>query len=412
MLLMRNLHFVLRLVLVVFAGIMPSFVFALGCPTAQEVRDRLRVEYFDGMFVVGTASPNGGVMLRLAAFAAAPHMTEETRIGSPRPYAVQLAQDILGRGSKWERAYIEAGLYNVTTGSMKTPGGKAVVRQFVEACGPTMIELAPKPPFFMALAHQQPLVYDEARGGLPLREPPNYLRMNSGYMDFLTPKATHEFIRSSEFRHMTRKEADLLFAKLDADASSHGTARQAQSVAIVEVLTIEPELRVAEVRLADYGLYTYDFSQRLFDTARVEESASKSAAPAAGTQPLRDGLFATAAEARAKALALCQAHRATDASMDCGCIADEAAAGWQADSNLHIYTHLNEAVTNTSRKCADPVGAQAAALEFCETTFGEGHPFSEKLGVETYCRCYTDRVAAYGPVKASVSCNLLDEYRP
>lgn len=400
------------LVLIVLAGVMSNSAFAQGCPTSQEVKERLRVEYLDGMFVVGKASPHGNVMLRLAAFAAAPHMTEEPRIGSQKPYAVQLAQDILGRGSEYEQAYIKAGLFSVTTGSMKTPNAEAVLRQFVEACGPTMIELAPKPPFFMALAHQGPLgSYDEVRGGLSISEAPGYLGINSGYSDFLTPKATHEIVKSSNFWPMTREEANSLFAQLDAAASSRGTARQVQSVAIVEVLTIDPELRVAEVRLVEYGLYTYDFSKRLYDYASAESPASESAPAApANAQPLGDGYYATVDEARAKALALCQGHRQTASSMDCSCVADVAAAGWEANASLHIYTHLNNAVTSASFKCANPEGAKAAALDFCTTNYAYGHPFAEKLGLETYCRCYADRAAEYGHVKASVSCSLLDTY--
>lgn len=402
------------LVPLVLAGVSPTAAFAQGCPTPQEVKERLRVQYLDDMFVVGDASPHGDVMLRLAAFAAAPHMTEEPRIGSQMPYAVQLAQDILKRGSEYEQEYIKAGLFNVTTASMKTPEGEAVLRQFVEACGPTMTELAPKPPFFMALAFQGPLgSYDNLRGGLSIREAPDYLRANSGYSDFLTPKATHAFVKSSNFWPMTRDEADSLFARLDAAASSRGAARQVQSVAIVEVLTIDPELRVAEVRLVDYGLYSYDFSQRLYDYASAESSATDSAPTAtANAEPLGDGYYATVDEARAKALALCQDHRQTASSMDCDFVADVAANGWKADASLHIYTHLNNAVTSASFECADHEGAKAAALEFCTTTYGNGHPFTAKLGPDTYCKCFADRAADYGPVKASVSCSFLDTYAP
>lgn len=409
---MRNILFGWSLALVLLAGVMPISAFALGCPTPQEVRDRLRIEYLDGIFVVGKASPHGDVMLRLAAFAAAPHMTEEVRIGT-RPYAVELALDILDRGSEHFQAYSDAGLFSIALGEMKTPKAAAILRVFVEACAPTMTELAPKPPFLMALAFQGPLgSYDERRGGLSIREPPDYLR-SSAYSDFLTPKATHEFVKASNFWPMTREEANSLFAQLDATASSRGTARQVQSVAIVEVLTIDPELRVAEVRLVGYGLYTYDFSQKLYDYASAESPLSESApATQENSQPLRNGFFATADKARAKALALCEGHSKTASTMDCDCLADVAAAGWEADASLHIYTHLNNAITKSSFECANPEGARAAAVEFCTSTYAYGHPFAEKLGLEAYCQCYADRAGDYGPVKASVSCSLLDSYAP
>jgi hypothetical protein len=410
---MKNMFFVRCLVLVCLAGVMPMSAFALGCHTPQEVRDRLQIAYLDGMFVVGEASPHGSVMLRLAAFAAAPQMTEEVRIGTPRPYAVQLAMDILAPRSPYFQAYSDAGLFSIGLGEMNTPEAAAVLRAFVESCGPTMTELAPKPPFLMALAHSGPLTYDDVRGGLPLRQTPGYLSMNAGYSDFLTPKATHEHVESANFWPMTREEANALFAQLDAAAASPSTARQVQSVAIVEVLTIDPELRVAEVRLVEYGLYTYDFSQKLYDYVSADTAPPDTASVApAPPQSSGDGYFATADEARAKALALCEGHSQTNAAMDCGCVADEAAAGWEADASLHIYTHLNNAVTNASFTCADPEGARAEAVAFCTSSYAYGHPFAEKLGLETYCQCYADRAADYGPVKASVSCSLLDSYAP
>lgn len=401
------------LIAVLLAGAIPNSALALGCPTAQEVRDRLKIEYLDGMFVVGRASPHGNVMLRLAAYAAAPHMVDEPRIGSPRPYAIELALDILGRGWEHERAYSKAGLFNITTGTSLTPSARDVLRQFIEACGPTMTEVAPKPPFYVVFADPDTLgFYDDARGGLSVREPPDYTS-NSYYTDFLTPKETHQFVEGSTFWPMAKEESEALFARLEAAASRPSAARQVQSVAVVEAQTIDPELRVAEVRLAAYGLYTNDFSERLYDYASAEAQGSGDPpATAPSSQPLGEGYYVSANEARAKALALCEAHTPTTTAMDCSCVADVAATGWAADPSLHIYTHLNNAVLNSSFDCADQAGAQAAALETCKMSYDEGHPFTAKLGPEKYCQCYADREADLGAVEASVSCSFLDEYTP
>ncbi len=85
-------------------------------------------------------------------------------------------------------------------------------------------------------------------------------------------------------------------------------------------------------------------------------------------------------------------------------------ATYQRKASLHIYTHLNNAIASNSFQCATPDAAKDAALETCLMFYPEGHSFTEKHGPETFCQCYSEREADLGPVKAGVSCSLLEQY--
>jgi hypothetical protein len=240
---------------------------------------------------------------------------------------------------------------------------------------------------------------------------------------YLTPKVVEKVVESEDLWPMTREEAERLLADLATLALHSSVARQVQALAVVEVRAIDPDTRVAEVALVDYALYDGQFRRKLFeyptaelldDTLGPSTPPPTSSAPAADGQsaPLAEGRYATAAEAAGRALELCEAHVTTRTRLKCGCLAGFVAEQWERQPELHVYTLLNNAVTERAVECANPEVQHAAWLQTCVDDFdfvaSEG---ALRLGKRKYCHCLADRTSDLGPVKAMVSCGMLKDYQ-
>jgi hypothetical protein len=385
---------------------------AQTCSTADEVLGRLEIALVDGTFAVGESSSGGRVLMRLAAWRASPQIVDETRPAGGAGHAAQLAIDLLPRGGAGQGFFLAGSRFRGSTPAEQDANQQA----FLTACAPTMRELAPVPPFRVVIADRDRLGrYDAARGGVKIPRGPNYLHM-SYYSDFLVPRSARALATTDDIWPMSQADAEALFARLDAAASSPSTARDVQAVAIVKVTRIDPATRAAAVELEGFALYDGRFGERLYgyDLAPGAGAAPQAAATRPPTEALQEGYYATRAEAAARALQLCQTSTTTAAEVRCDCIAERAGAAWETAPEFHIYTLLNNAVTAHRKDCENTRGIHRRALESCVMQW-PGPMFLNPnvpppMTMKQYCHCYADRTLEIGGGRAKFSCAEVTDY--
>jgi hypothetical protein len=383
---------------------------AQACPGAEEVRDRLQLAHVEDVFVIGEDSYGGQVLMRLAAFAAAPKMIDQQSLSRTRPHAETLALDLLPPNSEVRARYLVNGRFAGATDAERA----ATRAAFFEACAATIAALAPLVPFRVAIADADMLgFFDAGRGVLPIPAAPDHTEPFI-LTEFLLPDRSLRYEETETHWPMTEADADSLIARLEAAAEVPSAARKVQAVTIVEVTRIDPETRATELRVVDRALYSGDFAERLYSYGGAAPQADPP--PAQGTSggaAAPDQAYASAEEAGAHALALCEASIQTATKLKCGCVAERVADRWAQRPDVHIYTHLNAVVADSEVECANPEGAHAASLDQCRQLWPSPYLSPEAaalLGVAKFCHCYADRVPSLGPGRAAMSCAEIVDY--
>lgn len=377
------------------------------CPSAAEIRERLQVTYVKDALVIGDSSPHGKVMLRLAAYAANPGMVNEPRSGTQVSFTHTLALDILRPNTPAQDHFIPSGQFPGAT-----PEERAAAEQtFLAACGPTMVELAPKPPFRILIADQSGLGrYIDRRAAIQIPSGPNYLS-RTHYTDFLVPKGTADFVKTDMYWPMSPMEAEKLVERLNATADTSLGARTVQATALVEVEEINPEFRTARIRLIEYALYNATFTEKLYDYTQTPTDADAATTPSAPTPDpsLSNDYFATRTEAVTRALALCEAHAQTATNLKCACVAEKVGTAWEASPATHIYTLLNKAVTANQTECANTDAQYTALFDRCRGMYVY-EEFVARLGYEKACNCIAERAMELGDIPAYLYCREVEDY--